>query len=74
MKGLLKRFDNGSAHVPGTMLSSLHPSSHCCQQSCEISTVITLFLMMKELRLKEIKSFDQNLTGSEWWNPVLNQT
>lgn len=43
MESLIKQFDNGSACMPGTVLSSLHPFSHCSQQSCEMSTISLSF-------------------------------
>ena len=42
MESLIKQFDNGSACMPGTVLSSLHPFSHC-SQSCEMSTISLSF-------------------------------
>lgn len=63
--------------------------AHMCQAPCEalcihflpdfsqpsngIRTVIALNLMMRELRLKDIKELGQNLTASKWQKPVLNQ-
>lgn len=56
MKGLFKLFDKGSTYMPGSMLSSLHPFfSLLSTSSYEISSVITLILTLRELRVKEIK-------------------
>ena len=42
MKGLFKLFDKGSTYMPGSMLSSLHPFSHCSQHPPMRSVALSL--------------------------------